>query len=276
MDNKQKQRVIGIIFLVVLAVVAIPAFLKRSANTNEMANVQGTASDMPVEPLKEENPAIDQNQNPNLNPNSVQNPSPNGVETLQPSPMPPLESSNQQAISQEPPVNTQGPVVDMPPQNQEPASTATPSPDLNSNVSEAPDVASPVNSANMVNTVAPSAPVITNTPASVPTTTATPVTMPKHVTHSNKAEKTESTEAHAVKVDWVIRLAVLSSHSGADKLIGDMKKQGYTGHIEEINTYKGMVYNITMKTHASKKEVDKLAQKLNTVFHIKVMVSKQR
>ena len=248
MDNKQKQRVIGIIFLVILAVVAIPAFLKRPGNTNEISNVQGMPSAMPVEPLKEESQGIDQNQGQNA------------TEALEPSPMPPLEPTNQEPASQEPPVNNQGAVAGMPEQNQEPVSMPepVPGPELQP-VQPQQDLANPASTSPI--------------PAPIPAPAPAAVVMPKNTAPQSKPHKSE---VSAVKSDWVIRLAVLSTRSAADKLILDMKKQGYTGHSEEINTYKGRVYNITMKTHASKKEVDKLAQKLNTLFHIKVMVSKRR
>lgn len=243
MDSKQKQRIVGIIFLIILAVVAIPAFLKHSKEnavlpaseeTQQMAQEQSQV--LPNEPAP-----LEANQQPlatEQQPPSNAAPNPNPVST------PPVSSADgnmTQEQSLEP--------IPVP-------SEATPTSPLSS-------PASPTQS-----------PVITE--PSAPAPISAPPVKPEPVKKPVAIKKASKIEHQVEKTDWTIRLAIFSVRANADKLLSDLKKHGFHGSIEEINTYKGMTYKVTLKTKSSRADADKLAAKLNNLFHIKVMVNKTR
>jgi cell division septation protein DedD len=247
-DSKQKQRIVGIIFLVILAVVAIPTFLKHSK--------ENTAS-----PTSEEAQQMAQEQSQALPNESV--------------PMPPPPEANQQPLATDqppPPSNNVAP-------NPTPAPAMPAPPTDGSTMQE--ESAEPM-PAGMVNPT-PAQPVITAPPApATAPTAAAPISVASEPVSADPVKKpavlkqTSKIEHQVEKTDWTIRLAIFSVRANADKLLSDLKKHGYHGSVEEINTYKGMTYKVTLKTKSSRADANKLATKLNNLFHINVMVSRTR
>lgn len=249
MDSKQKQRIVGIIFLVILAVVAIPAFLKHS---NENA----------APPTSEETQPTVQEQNQVL---------PN-----EPMPMPPEANQQPLAIDQQPPSNlapnpAPAPVTPVPPSDtsvmQE--ESAEPMPGEVQAIAPQPS-ANPTPTQPII--APPPAPVVAPVSAAPEPASLEPIKKTVVVKKINKIERQRQVE----KTDWTIRLAIFSVRANADKLMSDLKKRGYHGSIEEINTYKGMTYKVILRTKSSRADADKLARKLNNLFHINVMVSRTR
>lgn len=282
MDNKQKQRVVGIVFLVVLAVVAVPAFLKRSWTTEHAApsaeetlNTQGSPSALPVEPLAEpsQQPSAELPSAPPM----AQQPSDNrSPVTGQPAPAPsdpvvttPPAGSPAPASSVQPPVpgaqgQSQGPVPVL--GDELPAAPAQ--------RQEAPPVDSslgPVVQQPTPNQLSPSPENVISTPAEP---VKQPPVMKKAVTTTSHENAIKSNTGP--RLDWVIRLAILSVRANAEKLIHNMKKHGYVGQMEAINTYKGMTYRVTLKKHGTRTEAEQLGQKLNKLFHVNVIINKSR
>lgn len=278
MDNKQKQRIVGIVFLVILAVVAIPALLKHAGNPTQpvstttdnlspAAQTVGNAETPPVEgasastdgSVASEQPAMDQGAGAAGQPNI---PEQAGSATA---PTPPLgeESPGAGALQQMAP----GPEQALPgqavpaqaPLNAQPLSA----PQAESSVMQEPAGAD-VDVGPAPTTVQPISP-----SSGVATTTAA---KPQPVGAESK--KSHQKLDHGVKSDWTIRLAVFSVQSNAQKLINSMKKQGHKGYIEAINTYKGMTYRVLLKTHSSKAEADRLVEKLNKLFHVSAIVGR--
>ena len=271
-DTKQKQRIIGIIFLVILAVVAIPAFLKHSNNSmqpaptmdavsptsDEASNQQGSPSAMPAEPMGQE-----QNQMPPQPSQAL--PSEPMNQQPQVGDQQPTESMNQQPLNQQPTepmsqpsVSQQQPLLDSGEETQEPLPgemQAIPS-------QEPPAAGTPAAGQSPVTSA--------KTPSTKEATTATAAASAK----KSLGVKVHKQEAHVEKSDWTIRLAIFSVRANAEKLMQDLKKHGYKGHIEEINTYKGMTYKLTLKTKSSRADANKLAEKLNKLFHISVIVNR--
>lgn len=252
MDSKQKQRIVGIIFLVILAVVAIPAFLKHSRGNaissdsaeQQMAQEQNQVfPNEAVPPEANQQPLATDQQPPS---NAVSNPNP--VPTM---PAPPSDGSMMQEESAEPMPSEAQAIPSQPsfnPPNQAALPATPPTP--------------------------PTQQVITAPLVSAPTSASPESVSSESIKKPTVLKKTSKIEHHVEKTDWTIRLAIFSVRANADKLLSDLKKHGYHGSVEEINTYKGMTYKVTLKTKSSRPDANKLATKLNNLFHIHVIVGK--
>ena len=243
MDSKQKQRIVGIIFLIILAVVAIPAFLKHSKENA-------------VLPASEETQQMAQEQSQVL-PNEAA----------------PLEANQQPLATDQQPPNNAAP-------NSNPAPTP-PAPSADGNMTQEqslepmPGEATPTSP--LTSPASPAQPPVIPAPSAAAPISAPPEPVkPEPVKKPVAIKKASKIEHQVEKTDWTIRLAIFSVRANADKLLSDLKKHGFRGSIEEINTYKGMTYKVTLKIKSSRTDADKLAAKLNNLFHIKVMVSRTR
>ena len=263
MDSKQKQRVVGIIFLVILAVVAIPAFLKHSKENVGSPNVeeseqitQEKSEVLPNEPL----PLPDANQPPVIDQESLSNAALNLAPSAIPAPTADANLTQQQSLES------------MPAEAQPTQPSANTSNQVTLPVAPSPAIRIP----ESTSPTSPAPPIITTLPAVAPIAAPPETVKLEPVKKPIVLKKAKKEEHHLGKSDWTIRLAILSVRANAHKLVNDLKKQGYHASIEEINTYKGMMYKVTLQKKSSRADADKLAMKLNDSFHIHVMVSRTR
>jgi len=235
-DNTVKQRVIGAVVLVALAVIFVPMLLEKSEN--DLGPVGGNLPDQP-----------DQIVNDRIEPLTL--------------PEPPPETEPAQVVLDQPApadataAGTTEPAVAMPPASADVAPTA-PTPGAAEETVTAPQPEVPV-------PTAPAAPVATPTPAAPAPATA-PVT-PAPVAQPAPAPA-------KVLSGWVVQLASLASKSNAMALQEKLRGLGYTAFVEEIKMPQGVLYRVRVGPELERSNAENVRNRLEQQVQIKGIVTR--
>lgn len=237
MDNTVKQRVIGAVVLVALAVIFVPMLLEKSED--DLGPVGGNLPDRP-----------DQIVNDRIEPLTL--------------PEPPPETEPAQVVLDQPApadataAGTTEPAA-MPPASADVAPTApTPGVAEETVTASQPEVPVPT---------APAAPIATPTPAA-PASAAAPVT-------PAPTPETKPAPAPAkVLSGWVVQLASLASKSNAMALQEKLRSLGYTAFVEEIKMPQGVLYRVRVGPELERSNAENVRNRLEQQVHLKGIVTR--
>lgn len=254
MDNQVKQRVIGAVVLVALAVIFVPMLLEKP--DSDLGPVGSNLPEQPdqavqdrIEPLTlpeppaEEEPAqvvLDQ-----VPAGATATPAPDAT-TAQPP----------QAVI---PVPTEEAVAPVEPALPAPVTTAPLAP---APAAEAPSAATPATAAPVPPPVDAPAPA----PAAAPTAPATTPAAPVISAQPDTAAKPLS--------GWVVQLASLASKDNALALRERLRGLGYTAFVEEITTAQGVLYRVRVGPELERGNAETLRNRLEQQVQIKGIVSR--
>ncbi len=238
MDNTVKQRVIGAVVLVALAVIFVPILLEKSSD--DLGPVGGNLPDQP-----------DQIVNDKIEPLTL--------------PEPPPETEPAQVVLDQPAAADQtvtGPI--------EPA---MPSP-----VDAVPTTATPGVAAETVTAPQPAVPAPTTpatTPADTPTpaTAATPTT-PTTTTTPSPTPVAKPAQPAAVVSGWVVQLASLASQANAMALQERLRGLGYTAFVEEIKMPQGVLYRVRVGPELERSNAENVRNRLEQQVQLKGIVTR--
>ncbi len=236
MDNAVKQRVIGAVVLVALAVIFVPMMLEKSEN--DLGPVGGNLPDQP-----------DQIVHDRIEPLTL--------------PEPPPETEPAQVVLDQPA-----------PADATVAGTAEPAmPSLTDAVPTAPipgvaeEAVTAPQPAVPVPTAPAAAPVVTPTPAA-PTPAAVP-TAPAPAPVATPAPAPSKALS-----GWVVQLASLASKSNAMALQEKLRGLGYTAFVEEIKMPQGVLYRVRVGPELERSNAENMRNRLEQQVQIKGIVTR--
>lgn len=240
MDNTVKQRVIGAVVLVALAVIFVPMLLEQP---NEgLSQVGGSLPDQPEQIVRDR------------------------IEPLTLPEPPPETEPAQVLLDEQTPMDTTAtdavaPVTDLTQTEAAPVDApATEGVEI-APLAEAPSVAAPV-------VVAPAAPVPAPAPAPV---VVTPAPAP---VAAAPAPVAKPAAAPAKKLSgWVVQLASLASKPNAVALQEKLRGMGYTAFIEEVKTSQGVLYRVRVGPELVRANADTLRNRLEQQVQLKGIVT---
>ena len=253
MDNQVKQRVIGAVVLVALAVIFVPMLLEKPDS-----DLDPVGSNLPEQP--------DMAVQDRIEPLTL--------------PEPPAEEEPAQVVLDQAPDSTLAEPVPgaagMPPAEGVAPATTVPAPaaeapaaveqTLPAPVTTAPLTAAPV----AAPAVAPSQP-----PATTPAQVAPPVAAPAPVTTPATPAPSAQAETAAKPLSgWVVQLASLASKDNALALREKLRGHGYTAFVEEIKTAQGVLYRVRVGPELERASADNLRDRLEQQVQIKGIVTR--
>ena len=266
MDNQVKQRVIGAVVLVALAVIFVPMLLEKPdsdlgpVGSNLPEQPDQTVQDriepltLPEPPAEEEPAQMVLDQAPAGAPAT---PAPDAA-TAQPqgavpAPAPTAEAPAPVEPALPAPVTT-APIAPAP-------STATP-PAVSAPA--APAAAQPPAAAP-----APAAPVQQAAPAAAAPAPAAPATTP-----AKPVPSAQTDNAAKPLSGWVVQLASLASKDNALALRERLRGLGYTAFVEEITTAQGVLYRVRVGPELERGNAETLRNRLEQQVQIKGIVAR--
>jgi DedD protein len=234
-DNTVKQRVIGAVVLVALAVIFVPILLEKSSD--DLGPVGGNLPDQP-----------DQIVNDKIEPLTL--------------PEPPPETEPAQVVLDQPApadATVAGTIEPAMPSPAEGAPTAPTPPGVAEEAVTAPQPAVPVPTAPAAApaTPAPAAPAPAATPTAPAPASATPAPAPAKVLSG-----------------WVVQLASLASKSNAMALQEKLRGLGYTAFVEEIKMPQGVLYRVRVGPELERGNAENVRNRLEQQVQIKGIVTR--
>lgn len=236
MDNTVKQRVIGAVVLVALAVIFVPMLLEKSGD--DLGPVGGNLPDQPEQIV-----------NDRIEPLTL--------------PEPPPETEPAQVVLDQPAAADATVAGTTEPATPSPADAAptAPTPGVAEEAVTAPQPAVPVPTAPAA------APVVTPTPAApAPAATAT-------APSSAPAAKPAPAPAKVLS-GWVVQLASLASKSNAMALQEKLRGLGYTAFVEEIKMPQGVLYRVRVGPELERSNAENVRNRLEQQVQIKGIVTR--
>lgn len=256
MDNQVKQRVIGAVVLVALAVIFVPMLLEKPDS-----DLGPVGSNLPEQP--------DQTVQDRIEPLTL--------------PEPPAEEEPAQVVLDQAPdaaTATQAPdaaAIPPPPgAAQAPAeeSTAPVEPALPAPVTTAPIAPAPATTAPPAAT-APATQPPTAAPAAPVQQAAPVVAAPAPATTPAKPVTGAQTDTAAKPLSgWVVQLASLASKNNALALRERLRGLGYTAFVEETTTAQGVLYRVRVGPELERANAETLRNRLEQQVQIKGIVSR--
>lgn len=256
MDNQVKQRVIGAVVLVALAVIFVPMLLEKPDS-----DLGPVGSNLPEQP--------DQTVQDRIEPLTL--------------PEPPAEEEPAQVVLDQAPdaaTATQAPdaaAIPPPPgAAQAPAeeSTAPVEPALPAPVTTAPIAPAPATTAPPAAT-APATQPPTAAPAAPVQQAAPVVAAPVPATTPAKPVTGAQTDTAAKPLSgWVVQLASLASKNNALALRERLRGLGYTAFVEETTTAQGVLYRVRVGPELERANAETLRNRLEQQVQIKGIVSR--
>lgn len=236
MDNLVKQRVIGAVVLVALAVIFVPMLLEKPEDA-----LGPVGSNLPAWP--------DQSVADRIEPLTL--------------PEPPVEADPAQVVLDQPSAdaaaNGDAAMAEAVQQsNQNAAATAVTEPDAaaTTTVTPAPSTDTPVAAPESAPAAEP-APAVAASPAPVAAVEAAP----------------EAAESKVLS-GWVVQLAALSKQDNALALRERLRTLGYTAFVEEIKTANGVQYRVRVGPELERANAENLRNRLEEQVKIKGLVMK--
>lgn len=257
MDNQVKQRVIGAVVLVALAVIFVPMLLEKPDS-----DLGPVGSNLPEQP--------DMAVQDRIEPLTL--------------PEPPAEEEPAQVVLDQAPDSTLAEPVPgaagMLPAEGVAATTtapaAVPAPAAEAPVAVEQTLPAPVTTAPL--TAAPvAAPAVapSQPPATTPAQVAPPVAAPAPVTTPATPAPSAQAETAAKPLSgWVVQLASLASKDNALALREKLRGHGYTAFVEEIKTAQGVLYRVRVGPELERASADNLRDRLEQQVQIKGIVTR--
>jgi DedD protein len=235
-DNTVKQRVIGAVVLVALAVIFVPMLLEKSEN--DLGPVGGNLPDQP-----------DQIVNDRIEPLTL--------------PEPPPETEPAQVVLDKPASADATGADATTPAMPSPADAVptAPIPGVAEEAVTAPQPAVPVPTAPAA------APIVTPTPAA-PAPAAAP-TAPAPAPEAKPAPAPSKALS-----GWVVQLASLASKSNAMALQEKLRGLGYTAFVEEIKMPQGVLYRVRVGPELERSNAENMRNRLEQQVQIKGIVTR--
>lgn len=255
MDNQVKQRVIGAVVLVALAVIFVPMLLEKPDS-----DLGPVGSNLPEQP--------DQTVQDRIEPLTL--------------PEPPAEEEPAQVVLDQAP--------DAATAAQAPDAAATPPPGAAQAPAEEttapvePALPAPVTTAPIAPAPATTAPPAATAPATQPPTAAPAaavqqaspvVAAPAPATTPAKPVTGAQTDTAAKPLSgWVVQLASLASKNNALALRERLRGLGYTAFVEETTTAQGVLYRVRVGPELERANAETLRNRLEQQVQIKGIVSR--
>lgn len=256
MDNQVKQRVIGAVVLVALAVIFVPMLLEKPdsdlgpVGSNLPEQPDQTVQDriepltLPEPPAEEEPAQVVLDQAPDAAtaaqaPDAAATPPPPGAAQA------PAEESTAPVEPALPAPVTTAPIAPAPATTAPPAATAP---------------------ATQPPTAAPAAPVQQAAPVAAAPVPATTPAKPVTGAQTDTAAKPLS--------GWVVQLASLASKNNALALRERLRGLGYTAFVEETTTAQGVLYRVRVGPELERANAETLRNRLEQQVQIKGIVSR--
>lgn len=255
-DNQVKQRVIGAVVLVALAVIFVPMLLEKPDS-----DLGPVGSNLPEQP--------DQAVHDRIEPLTL--------------PEPPAEDEPAQVVIDQAPegaalpsAGTQtGPETGVP--ATESPMPAVPAPTEEAAAPTVPPLPAPVTTPPPASTAAPAVP---TTPPAVPPPAAAPApaapstATPPPVTPAKPVPSAQPETAPKPLSGWVVQLASLASKDNAMALRERLRGHGYTAFVEEIKTPQGVLYRVRVGPELERANADNLRNRLEQQVQIKGIVTR--
>lgn len=249
MDNQVKQRVIGAVVLVALAVIFVPMLLEKPEG--ELGPVGSNLPEQPeqgvqdrIEPLTLPEPPAEEEPA-----QLVIDPAPAGSATaVPPDAAAPVTPPADAPADAAPAAEATAPAVTAP----APADAATPAPSA-----AAPAVPAPAPQPAPVQPAAPAA-----------------AAQPPAVTPARPAPAAQSDSASKPLSGWVVQLASLASKDNALALRERLRGLGYTAFVEEVKAAQGTLYRVRVGPELERANADNLRSRLEQQVQIKGIVTR--
>ncbi len=253
MDNQVKQRVIGAVVLVALAVIFVPMLLEKPDS-----DLGPVGSNLPEQP--------DQTVQDRIEPLTL--------------PEPPAEEEPAQVVLDQPPAGAhttgdvagqmQGTVPAPGAEAAAPVEPALPAPVTTAPIAPAPAPVTPPAAAPAAQPPAATpAPVQQAAPVAVTPAPAAPTTTP-----AKPVTSTQTDTAAKPLSGWVVQLASLASKDNALALRERLRGLGYTAFVEEITTAQGVLYRVRVGPELERGNAEALRNRLEQQVQIKGIVSR--
>lgn len=247
MDNQVKQRVIGAVVLVALAVIFVPMLLEKPDS-----DLDPVGSNLPEQP--------DMAVQDRIEPLTL--------------PEPPPENEPAQVVLDQAPDMTAAPAAGdagMPPAEGAAPATTAPAPAAEAPAAVAQALPAPVTAAPPA---APAQPPATTPAQAVPPAAAPPAAAPAPVTPAAPAPSAQTETAAKPLSGWVVQLASLASKNNALALRERLRGLGYTAFVEEIKTAQGVLYRVRVGPELERVSADNLRNRLEQQVQIKGIVTR--
>lgn len=260
MDNQVKQRVIGAVVLVALAVIFVPMLLEKPDS-----DLGPVGSNLPEQP--------DQSVQDRIEPLTLPEP-------------PADEEPAQVVIDQAPPAaqgditppadavapNASAPIQPAPGQTPPPTPTPAPAP------TPTPGAEAPADTAPPAATVPPAAntsPTPTPVPAPTPPAAAPQPAQPPVAATTKPKPSVQEPVAPKPLSGWVVQLASLASKNNALALRERLRGLGYTAFVEELKTSQGgLLYRVRVGPELERANADNLRSRLEQQVQLKGIVTR--
>lgn len=260
MDNQVKQRVIGAVVLVALAVIFVPMLLEKP--DSDLGPVGSNLPDQPeqsvqdrIEPLTLPEPPAEEEPA-----QVVIDAAPGSIAT--PDATAPASEGNASVAG----APTSDAPVDAAPPAEAPAPVAPPA------AGAAP--AQPLPAAPAPAAPAAQTPPATAAPAPSAPAAAPPAAQAPAATPTKPAPSAQAPAAAKPLSGWVVQLASLASKDNALALRERLRGQGYTAFVEELQTPQGMLYRVRVGPELERANADDLRNRLEQQVQIKGIVTR--
>ena len=267
MDNQVKQRVIGAVVLVALAVIFVPMLLEKP--DSDLGPVGSNLPDQPEQSVQDR------------------------IEPLT-LPEPPAEEQPAQVVIDQAPADMATPDAAAPAPDSNAPGAGAPMPDAPVDAAPPAEATAPVTppaagaapAEPLPTAPAPSAPAAQTPPATAaPTTPAAPApaaappaspsaAQPPAATLAKPAPTAQAPTAAKPLSGWVVQLASLASKDNALALRERLRGQGYTAFVEELKTPQGMLYRVRVGPELERANADDLRNRLEQRVQIKGIVTR--
>lgn len=252
MDNQVKQRVIGAVVLVALAVIFVPMLLEKPDS-----DLGPVGSNLPEQP--------DQVVQDRIEPLTL--------------PEPPAEEEPAQLVLDQGPAGEANAPVDAAAQPAQGAAPA-PAPAAEATTPVVPVLPAPVTTAPIAPapaTTAPAAPAqppVAETTPAAPVQQAAPTPAAPATTPAAPAPSAQTDTAAKPLSGWVVQLASLASKDNALALRERLRGLGYTAFVEETTTAQGVLYRVRVGPELERANAETLRNRLEQQVQIKGIVAR--
>lgn len=260
MDNQVKQRVIGAVVLVALAVIFVPMLLEKPDS-----DLGPVGSNLPEQP--------DQAVHDRIEPLTL--------------PEPPAEDEPAQVVIDQAPEGVPGtPMMEAGPDTGAPAGGSTtpavPAPTEEAAAPAEQSLPAPVTIQPPASPAAPATPAtppvaqppVDQPPAAAPAPAAPSTATPPPVTPARPVPSAQPETAPKPLSGWVVQLASLASKDNAMVLRERLRGHGYTAFVEEIKTPQGVLYRVRVGPELERANAETLRNRLEQQVQIKGIVTR--